>query len=177
MMNVFKGNYLPWRRPTAWLSNICSFFRRFKWAWQRATRGFADCDIWNLDNTILNYLSGTLKYLADNHWGWPGDEHFPTDEDWTQFLRDMSQKFYQANECNDFYPTPKEYEWWEWSKEQVRKWEEENINGIKLYKYLPDDNPFREDMLKEKRENDLKREHDFAEAWAAIGEVFWDLWD
>ena len=171
MINVFKGNYLSWSRPAAWWSNIRSFFRRFKWAWQRATRGFADCDIWDLDSSLLNYLSGTLKYLAENHWGWPGDKRFPRDEDWTEFLQDMSQKFYQANESNEFYPTPKADEWWDCLTKRFKESSPKDYNEDEQLIELKDL------MLEEDRENSLKRERDFAEAWSAIGEAFWNLWD
>ena len=162
-MNVFKVDYLSWRYPLNWWKNIKLFFRRFKWAWQRATRGFADCDIWDLDSSILNYLSGTLKQLSEIAEGWPGNEQFPKYEDWTNFLKEMSEKFAAANESNEYYPTPMADKWWEWAQEH---------KGCH-----PDDNPYVQDMLKEYQENDLKHERDFAEAWSAIGEVFWDLWD
>lgn len=161
-MNVFKYGWMPWRHPLNWWGNIKLFFRQFKWAYQRATRGFADCDIWNLDGSILNYLSGTLKQLSETAAGWPGNNQFPEYEDWTIFLKQMSEKFRAANESNDYYPTPMADKWWNWSLEHSGH---------------PDDNPYVQDMLKEYQENDLKRERDFAEAWNAIGEVFWNLWD
>jgi hypothetical protein len=162
-MNVFKFGMAPWRRPANWWSNTKVFFRRFKWAHQRATRGFADCDVWNLDCSILEYLSGALNYLADHHWGFPGNEQFPTDESWTSFLKDMAQKFYQANESNEFYPTSAENEWWEYINHDSK-------NERKLIE-------LKNAMLEEERENEYKRERDFAEAWSALGDVFWHLWD
>lgn len=162
-MNVFKYGVAPWRHPANWWGNIKVFFRHFKWAYQRATRGFADCDVWNLDSSILEYLSGTLNHLADYHWGYPGDERFPTDESWTEFLKDMAQKFYQANEVNAFYPTPASDEWWEYYRNDSRNCEK----MIQL----------KDAMLEEERENEHKRERDFAEAWSALGDVMWNLWD
>ena len=160
-MNVFKYGWAPWRYPINWWRNIKLFFRQFKWAWQRATRGFADCDVWNLDSSILNYLSGTLKYLSENAVGWPGDKQFPKYEDWTTFLKEMSEKFAAANESNNYYSTPMEDKWGEWYEKHPNF----------------DKNPYVEDMFKEQQENELKRERDFAEAWSAIGEVMWNLWD
>lgn len=160
-MNVFKYGWMPWPHPLNWWKNIKLFFRKIKWAWQRVTRGFADCDVWNLDSSILNYLSGTLKYLSETAMSWPGDEQFPKYEDWTNFLKEMSEKFAAANESNNYYPTPIADKWWEWNEKHP------NFKN----------NPYVEDMLKEHQENDLKRERDFAEAWSAIGEVIWNLWD
>ena len=162
-MNVFKYGWMSWKYPLNWWGNIKLFFRQFKWAWQRATRGFADCDIWNLDNSILNYLSGTLKQLSETAAGWPGNEQFPKYEDWTSFLKEMSEKFVAANENNEYYPTPMADKWLDWAREHSD--------------YCPDDNPYVQDMIQEEQENELKRERDFAEAWSAIGEVFWQLWD
>ena len=162
-MNVFKYGIAPWRYPANWWSNIKVFFRHFKWAYQRATRGFADCDVWNLNSSILNYLSGTLKQLSETAAGWPGNNQFPEYEDWTIFLKQMSEKFRAANESNEYYPTPMADKWWDWAREHSDYW--------------PDDNPYVQDMIQEEQENELKREHDFAEAWSAIGEVIWDLWD
>lgn len=161
-MNVFKYGWMSWRHPINWWENIKLFFRQFKWAWQRATRGFADWDIWNLDSSILNYLSGTLKQLSEIACGWPGNKQFPKYEDWTSFLKEMSEKFAAADESNDYYSTPIADKWWKWMEEHKGSLEE---------------NPYKELMFEEYNENDLKRERDFAEAWSAIGEVFWQLWD
>lgn len=162
--NVFHpGWYAPWRYPSNWWGNIKLFFRSLKWTWQRAARGFADCDVWNMDSWLLNTLAGALKYFADNHCGWPGDSKFPKDEDWTQYLNSMSQKFYSANECNEYYATPITDKWWNWARKH---------SG-----YCSDDNPYVQDMLQEEQENELKRERDFAEAWSMMGDVFWNLWD
>ena len=161
-MNVFKYGWMPWKYPMNWWKNIKLFPHQFKWAWQRATRGFADCDVWNLDSSILNYLSGTLKQLSETAAGWPGNEQFPKYSDWTSFLKEMSEKFAAANESNKYYSTPMADKWWEWSQE---------------HSVCPDDNPYVQDMLKEEQEIELKRERDFAEAWSAIGDVMWDLWD
>ena len=162
-MNVFKYGLMPWKYLINWWRNIKLFPRQIRWALQRATHGFADCDVWNLDGSILNYLSGTLKQLSETAAGWPGNEQFPKYEDWTNFLREMSEKFVAANESNEYYPTPMADKWWDWAQEH---------GG-----WRPDDNPYVQDMIQEEQENELKRERDFAEAWSAIGEVFWQLWD
>ena len=166
MNNVFKYGWMPWRYPRNWWDNIKLSFRQCKWAWQRATRGFADCDTWNMDQWLLSILPGALNHLADNHWGWPGDSRFPEDEDWTQYLKDMAQKFYSANEANEVYPMPERDKWWKWI-------EDHDV----LLDFNRDDNPYVQTMLDEHKENDDKRMRDFAEAWSMMGDVFWNLWD
>lgn len=162
-----KIGYLPWKYPLNWYKNIGLFFRRFKWAGQRAIHGFADCDIWDMDSWVLDLFHESLNYLADNHFGWPGDSKFPEDEDWTKYLKDMAQKFYQAGAHNNFYPTPEGDKWWKWIEEHPT----ESV-------IAPDNtNPYRDTMFKEECANDRKRNEDFKEAWKMMGDVFWNLWD
>ena len=61
--NVFKQYYCPWRYPSNWIKNIRLFFRRYKWAYQRAKRGYADCDIWNFDSYLEKIISKGLREL------------------------------------------------------------------------------------------------------------------
>ena len=89
--NVFKQLYSPWRYLSNWIRNIRLFFRRYKWAYQRAKRGYADCDIWDMDSWLLTLFHDSLNHLADNHCGWPGNEDFPEDENWTKYLKEMAQ--------------------------------------------------------------------------------------
>jgi len=166
MSNVFKYGWVPWRYPRNWKGNTGLFFRQFKWAYQRATRGFADCDVWNMDNWLLDVIPGALKQLADNHYGWPGTEQFPEPEDWTQYLKDMAQKFYSAKEDNDFYPMPEHDKWWKWIEDHDAQLD-----------FNRDDNPYTQSMLDEDKRNNDKRMRDFAEAWSMMGDVFWHLWD
>ena len=91
------------------LNSLGSFrylYLPFKWGWQRVTRGFADCDTWNLDMHLLNYMSDTIHYLADNLNGWPQSKEFPEFEDWQKYLREMANHFYRANENNECFPFP-----------------------------------------------------------------------
>ena len=166
MNNVFKYGWMSWRYPHNWWGNIKLAFRQWKWAYQRATRGYCDYDIWDFSSYLLDVLSGGLKHLADNHYGWPGTGDFPTDEEWTQFLNDMSDKFYRAQESNDYYPAPMAEKWWDWYQ----------VHLDKMFD-TKSENPYIDEMLDESRENEEKRERDFAEAWSAIGEHFWCLWD
>lgn len=177
--SVFKKiSYLPWRYPLNWHKNIALFFRRFKWAYQRATRGFANCDIWDLDSYYLDLFHDSLKYLADNHWGWPGNEDFPEDEDWTKYLKEMAQLFYQAEEANNFYPTPEGDKWVKWLEDHSDdQWVNEIVGDMTLKRYEGKENPYSKTMFEEDQENDKKRMADFEKAWGMLGKVFFDLWD
>ena len=167
-LNVFKNSsYSPWKYPGNWSHNAKLFFRRFKWAGQRVTRGYADCDIWDMDTWLLNLFHDSLNYFAENHCSYPGDHDFPDDEIWTKYLKDIAQKFYQANENNNYYPTPEEDKWHDWNE-----W---NRAADMIQDSI--ENPYRESYMEEDHENSRKRLRDFAEAWALMGEEFFNLWD
>ena len=159
--NVFNQDYCPWRWVSNWWKNIRLFFRQFKWAYQRATRGFADMDTWSMDSWLLNLFHDSLYYLADNHCGYPGTEQFPDDESWTEYLKEMADKFYQADEWNNYFPTPEENKWYAW---------------VNAYGH-GDENPYIRPMIDESLENQKKRQAAFKEAWEMMGDIFYHLWD
>lgn len=85
--NVFKQGYLG---PFAVWHNISNFFRNIKYAWQRATKGYCDRDVWDLDCYYSKIISATLNDLADNRHGYP----FRLNEDeWSRLLRQAAEDF------------------------------------------------------------------------------------
>ena len=162
--NVFNNPYYKWRYPSSWWKNIRMFFRSFKYAWQRITRGYADCDTFDLDTYYLDTLAGTLYHLADNHWGYPGDEQFPNDELWTAYLKEMAGCFYRANECNDYYLTPEADKWFTWCDKIP-----EGISHM--------DNPHTKDMVVEEQMLHNKRNEDLRTGLEMLYKVWWHLWD
>lgn len=161
--NVFKYGYVPWRNIRNWPDNVKMFFKHFKWAYQRATKGFCDMDIWNLDSSILDYLAGTIEQLADIASGYPGDTRFPTPESWDEFLRSMANDFYRANEHNDYYDHPAQDAW------------EKEIEGAQ--DILEYNTPSSKAMLDEAKDLTEIRNKDLEVGLMKLGEVFHDLWD
>ena len=43
------------------------WFRSVRWFFQRGRRGWADCDIWNLDMYLTRILAHALPKLAEGH--------------------------------------------------------------------------------------------------------------
>lgn len=162
--NVFKQYYAPMRYPSNWKRNARLFFRQFKWAYQRATRGFADSDTWDMDSWLLDLLHDSLNYLAENTISYPADKEFDTFEKWANYLKDIAQKLYQAQEENHYYAEPSYAKWAEWLDKHNDK-------------FFTSENPYSKDMFIESMENDKKRMADFEEAWAKLGKVFFNLWD
>lgn len=160
-LNVFKNPKLPLKYPSNWGAIIRTFFRSFKWAYQRVTRGFADYDVWDFDSFLLNILANGLEHLADTTMSYPGNEEFPTYESWAKFLREMAMHFRKAYEGNDYFLHPKEDLWWNEFKQKG-----DNV----------DDNIVT-DMLKEMHENEDKREEQLIIGLNKLKHVFFHLWD
>lgn len=162
-LNVFNTQWCPWKYPSNWIRNARLFFRQFKWAYQRMTRGFCDFDTWDLDNYYLELFYQTLNHLAENTHGWPSDEKFPNFEDWQNYLKELADYFYRANDVNDFYEHPAEDKWWNDVEKQddIIHAESEHID----------------DMIAEANDLYYKRDNDMREGLDKLKEVFWNLWD
>lgn len=171
-LNVFDFDFASWRYPSNWLRNAKTFCRSFKWAWQRATRGYCDLDTWDLDRYYLHLFTNTLNQFASEMNGWPGEQGgFESFDEWQRYVRDMAKKFYMANEDNDFYPHPKTDEWIKSLDGHYADFIKTKADGTKVCTVDVD-----KARIDEELDNQEKRERDFAEAWSMMGNVFWHLW-
>ena len=86
--------------------NVKNFFKTLKWAYQRATKGYCDFDLWNLDWFYSKIFIDTLKEFANSNQlhGAP-IALFDYDNDsvqpWIDYLNEMRQHFENANK--DYY--------------------------------------------------------------------------
>lgn len=96
-LNVFRYGWFTWRRP---LRNLRVFFRRFKYAYQRAKYGFCDYDIYDVGDYSYELLIQSLKkYLKDNDQSYP--TAFESAEEWEKVVADMIEKLEVGrNECH-----------------------------------------------------------------------------
>ena len=95
MNDYFKPSYLRWfYNPRTFFDNIISTFRWIKWSWQRAFRGYADCDWWNIDGYFYETTVPLLRILKENRHGYPGSL---TDKKWDSILDRMIKAFEAAN--------------------------------------------------------------------------------
>lgn len=85
-LNVFKFGYYSWRCP---LRNIRQFFRNIKYAWQRATKGYCDVDVWSLCDSEQERLIQMIEELRKTTHGTPIDM---TEEEWDTTLRTIVYK-------------------------------------------------------------------------------------
>ena len=158
-LNVFNNPKLPLKYPSNWISTIRMWRRSFKYAYQRITRGIADCDYWDLDSYFLKIFVEGLDLLREKGWGYPGNEEFPTPESWHDYLKEMRDCFYRADESNDYYPTPKGDIWWK---------------GVCAGEEDPDASKL---MCHEEWSNFEKREKDMEKGLDMMKKVFFQLWD
>ena len=158
-LNVFNNPYSKWTYIPGWPKNIRMFFRSFKYAYQRVTRGVADCDYWDLDHYFLEVFVQGLDLLIKKQHGYPGNEQFPTPESWDKYLQDMRDCFYRANESNNYYPTPKENIWW---------------HGVEAGEEDPD---AAKEMCNEAMSNTEKRQKDLEKGLEMMKPIFFYLWD
>lgn len=84
-----------------WYENLCSACCWLRGCWQRAFRGYADCDWWDMDYYLVKIILPMLKELRKNSHAYPGDL---TEEKWTVLLDEMILGFEAAKRvCDDEY--------------------------------------------------------------------------
>ena len=106
-MNVFENPWKFYRHPFKRLEH---FFCSFKNAYQRAVKGYCNMDLWNLAVYYTEIISGSLRELAEHHYGYPiGMES----EEWTDILKEIAYNMEESLEDNDNYPLPKLEAWQE----------------------------------------------------------------
>jgi hypothetical protein len=59
---------------------------------QRGSRGWADCDVWNLNDYLRKILAGGLRRLAKEGISYPGIGEMDTLEKWRSALRSNAKK-------------------------------------------------------------------------------------
>lgn len=71
-MNTLSSGYRKWIWP--WWKHYLSpstYYYYVKYKWQRANRGWADCDIWSLDCYLAEWLPDALQKLKQDKHGTP----------------------------------------------------------------------------------------------------------
>ena len=96
-LNIFKKGYHNWGCP---IHNIKQFFRNCKYAWQRATKGYSDWDIWDLGTYYSDLISNSMTQFADETnsftYGMSYDE-------WVNKIRSIANKIKASNDYEDKY--------------------------------------------------------------------------
>ena len=179
MKNVFKWGYSrKWylTHPWKWVKEL---FRNVKFAWQRATRGYCDSDVWNIDSWLLALLPSMLRDLANDPVGaYPGVEPFDTPEKWHYWLLKMADKFEELQ--TDWVESKNEYE-----DEYMKLMEESQVMSKgedKLIRcnFIFKDEKYAEELRQKwlSRIKELRQEQDAATiaAFTELAEHFYALW-
>ena len=162
-LNVFNQTYCPWKYPSNWGQNMRLFFRQFKWAYQRVTRGYCEYDVWDLDTHLTEYLAQTIEHLAKTSHSYPGNEEFPTYEEWENYLMEIVNKLkYSLSEL------PNEYE-----EAWLKTWDYKNINKEKT----PEEKEITNKFLDTEAANDNKKREARNDALKMIYHIYGHLWD
>lgn len=108
-ISVFCDRYRE-RNP---FKKILYRVKQMKWAYQRATRGYADIDAWEIRGWFLNVMPAMLDRLAESADSYPDlpegktfsvqgspiDKADNSMQGWRTLLHYMAQKFRDAEEC------------------------------------------------------------------------------
>lgn len=99
--------YLPTRIRKKFYT-ICRGIKSF---YQRGKRGYADCDVWNLDMYLVKVMSGAINRLAETTHSYPnGYEEY---EDWIKDLKDIAELITKLNVDDNIH--------WDLEGSQLRK--------------------------------------------------------
>ena len=98
-MNLFK---FP-MRLRYYLTKPWRFFRElhysFKYAWQRAIKGYSFYDSMDMDDFLLHVIPGMLRDIANSD-SFPGIEPFETYEKWKDYCNSLADVFESLQEEN-----------------------------------------------------------------------------
>lgn len=98
-MNLFK---FP-MRLRYYLTKPWRFFRElyysFKYAWQRATKGYSYYDSMDMDDFLLHVIPGMLRDIANGD-AYPAVEPFDTYEKWENYCNSLADVFESLQEEN-----------------------------------------------------------------------------
>lgn len=154
-------NYLPSRGLKNRIERI-KYLRR--WRKQRATRGYADIDLFNTDNFLLGLIPKMIRDLAETGNGYPCGDEFSSFEEWSKHLHEIASHFENANEEQTVMVN-----------ENIQPWtlyfgENEKVNNTISYKEAQEKYYAREKEIFEWRNQELKKGFDM------LAHVFWSLW-
>lgn len=160
-LNVFNNSYFRWSNPRKWFENIKIFCKSFKWAYQRATRGFADIDWWDLDQFYISLITDSLNHFARNTVSY--DPKY-TPEEYKDKIVALASKFkYIETDSDDLNPY---YEGYTKHLEGKKLFDEQNNLYPNFQNYIHMENEI------EKKKQEIRKE-----AFKELAEILPTLWD
>lgn len=101
MVNVFT--YFPYAKRYYILNPwffVRQCWRNLKAAWQRATKGYADRDVWSLDDYLLALMPRMLDRLRETSHGYCAT--MGSEEEWFRYLNEVSTHLRNAAKEGDW---------------------------------------------------------------------------
>ena len=91
------------------------WLRAIRYRWQRSQRGWADCDVWNLDTYLARVIAGSVTRLRLHHHGYPSSLGDDGDEQWSVILERIASAYQKYDEnWEDTGVTPEMKELLDW---------------------------------------------------------------
>jgi len=121
--------YILWPLEGIWEKITYDIPHEIKWFIQRGKKGYADCDLWDLNSYLTDWLPEALRELAKNSYGCPAglyDNKKKRNQchKWTKILREMADSFEAGGKLMcPLLPTSKRYQ----------KYEKKFNKGMKLF--------------------------------------------
>ena len=105
--NIWKSFEYPNYAIRHPIRALRTFFRVFKWAFQRTVRGYADIDMWGMSDFLSEVIPNMLDQMANEAHGYPcmlGNEddesavRIRNISEWQAYLREMARHFRNTSE-------------------------------------------------------------------------------
>ena len=120
-----------------------------------------------MDTYLSKLLADGIKHLADTTHGYPGNDEFPTYEDWRDYLYKISDLLhYSLGEL------PNEYE-----EAWLAKWKDKGLDFINYSNETPEEKEITDKFLDKEKENDNLKIEAQNKALKMIYHVYNHLWD
>ena len=102
MNNVL--NYYPysWKTFHGFTGNISYFFKNIKCAYQRATKGYCDRDLWSLNDFYTSLFIDSIGEFNDTCNTYPGVSPYDTEKKWEAVLTEIVGKLNTYRTMDDF---------------------------------------------------------------------------
>ena len=129
-LSVFRYDW-SWKTWRGFWKNLAYFFRCWRPAWDRATKGYCRMDTWNVDYSMTAYMIKVLVEYRNVTNGWP-DSEFETFEEWIAAIDEcIDQLIFSAEEPDKLNKHWSEYQ--KFALKNKSKWTDEEHDIFLAY--------------------------------------------
>ena len=172
LANIYEGEvsmpiglkgYLEENRKNSLRIKLSNLKRELKYAWQRAYRGYDDCEIWNMYSYFVARYKEILKDYRENHYSLL---NVPSEE----YRNIFGKLYFNCEETDDIIDTMIFH---------LEMMDEDHVEKVLYGKNIFDDDyDFKKDFSIEKTKRVFSVMDQNKEAFMRLFNLFfWDLWD